>query len=231
MTVTDSKVNPQARKKVYLSPGGAFRVNVMKLWRYGGYIGTNDIKEADIICWLGGADIDPQLYNQKQLPVTYTSPLMDKYDVDTWTDPAVEGKFKVGICRGGQFLNVMNGGGMWQDVDGHNRDHSVFDRKLRKNITVTSLHHQMMIPDLARGEVLAFTSVSYKKLKDDYEWKKGALSCLNRSWDERQAANQDTEVVWYPDTRSLCWQPHPELDEGEGRQYFFDTLETYLGKA
>jgi hypothetical protein len=40
----------------------------------------------------------------------------------------------------------------------------------------------------------------------------------------------DTEVVFYEDTKCLCFQPHPEYggDIGDTREYFFSLLNEYI---
>ena len=61
----------------------------------------------------------------------------------------------VGICRGGQFLNVMSGGSMWQDVNNHTKPHRVinYDTFNTYPFMVSSTHHQMMDPS-SEGEIL-----------------------------------------------------------------------------
>ena len=123
-----------------------------------------------------------------------------------------------GICRGAQFLNVMNGGKMWQHVTGHavSKGHIATDLVSGEEVLVTSTHHQMMIPS-AHGKVLAVANVAGHK----YSYDKG----------EEGGVTPDIEVVFYEDTKSLCFQPHPEyvgLDHPCQRLYF-DYLEQFLG--
>ncbi len=37
----------------------------------------------------------------------------------------------------------------------------------------------------------------------------------NGNPDDNAVPNHDTEVVWYKDTNSLCFQPHPEYQTGD----------------
>jgi gamma-glutamyl-gamma-aminobutyrate hydrolase PuuD len=81
----------------------------------------------DIVCFTGGADIDPKLYKQTKLPYTVG---VDK-DRDI-REKAIFQRYpqalKVGICRGAQLLNVLSGGNMYQHVDNHtNRSHPCLD--------------------------------------------------------------------------------------------------------
>src|SRR3546814_18138869 len=50
-----------------------------------------------------------------------------------------------GICRGAQFLHVMNKGALWQHVEGHaGPDHYIYDLNDDCLVIATSLHHQML---------------------------------------------------------------------------------------
>lgn len=173
-------------------------------------VGYNSKKEPDIICFTGGSDVSPHLYGEKtRLMGTYCNPQRDELEEQIFKKYI--NKPKVGICRGGQFLNVMSGGAMWQDVDGHGRPHEMIDIGLTKKvIKVSSTHHQMMIPS-PMGMVLGIS----------HEAK------LYKSSVERAKPEFDTEVVWYAGTKSLCYQPHPEYLWGENenracRDNFFD---------
>jgi hypothetical protein len=178
----------------------------------------------DILVFPGGADIDPGLYGETALTGTHVYPHADQRDkklFNRWGQNS--DVLKVGICRGAQFLNVMGGGAMWQDVDGHKGNHMATDLFFTKNdLMVTSTHHQMMIPNRQTGDVLciAHQARSFKSAKD------------------RPKPEFDTEVVWYDHIRSLCFQPHPEYllrsnagndpSRDEHRRYFFDLLDYFL---
>lgn len=177
-----------------------------------GYKVVDTIDGADLLCFIGGADVDPKLYNEPALKESYVSPLSDARDEAVWQMNAARGGKAlpmVGICRGGQFLNVMNGGSMWQDVDNHGRDHELIDLLITKTpVVVTSTHHQMMIP-ADDGEEIA---IAYRA--------KHFLSGI-----PRRKPRHDTEAVWYEKTRSLCFQPHPEYNNLACRQLFFDYID------
>ncbi len=100
---------------------------------------------------------------------------------------------KVGICRGGQFLFSMSGGIMQQHIEGHGESH-----KLNFLIwdpmlgnSVTSTHHQHMAKPRGDMSVLA------------------------------QAPDGKNEIIWCANSRSLCFQPHPEYDDEICRKLFF----------
>jgi gamma-glutamyl-gamma-aminobutyrate hydrolase PuuD len=127
----------------------------------------------------------------------------------------------VGICRGGQALNVFNGGKMYQHVSGHaGTDHKVFDALFDpgSEITVNSSHHQMMIPT-AEGEILAYS----EGVSSEY-WGDEVNPLVKPQF--------ETEVVWYDKTQSLCVQFHPEWgargradQPHECQEYFFNLVD------
>lgn len=169
-------------------------------------------KEGGIIVFPGGYDINPEFYGEERLPKTIISKHSDERDKRYWD--AVKDRdeiTKVGICRGAQFLNVMNGGALFQDVDNHTEDHHMVDLFITKSdVHVTSTHHQMMIPNEDNGVVLGIT----KRASTYYSHK------------QREKPEFDTEVVFYPETKSLCFQPHPEYSgANECRLYFFDLID------
>lgn len=225
------------RKKVYLSPGGAFRSDVRMLWMNNpDYVGTNKVNEADVVCWLGGPDLDPQLYGQSPLDGVHISPSMDKADLETWALVSDKDVLKVGICRGGQLLNVLCGGSMWQHVNNHSIRHSIYDIHLRIPVSVTSLHHQMMIPADKGATVVAFTCMATEKRNLGTSWKltlpgkdvvlpSDLLSSRSKLSVKEKFFRTDYEVLWYKDQRCFCYQPHPEIDQPEGVAYFWNTLD------
>lgn len=169
---------------------------------------------ADLVVWGGGADVHPSLYNEKVLPRTSVMPHADHRDIKAWH--FCKNKPKVGICRGAQFLNVMNGGALWQHVDNHaTGEHDAIDLVITKNaLKVTSTHHQMMRPS-PEGTVLCIATEAKNFHTASQDTKKPEF---------------DTEVVWYEDSMSLCFQPHPEFrnkgpNPNETEQYFFDLLD------
>lgn len=123
----------------------------------------------------------------------------------------------VGICRGAQFLTVMNGGKLYQHVDNHTRYHELVVNKTGEKFQVSSTHHQMMRPEGTNHVVVASANESTYKF-DGYG--KDVFDAT------------DYEVVYYPDTRDLAVQYHPEIMNADSRgfQFFLELLETYYGK-
>lgn len=163
-----------------------------------GFVTTNVIDEADLICFTGGSDVSPEYYGEANI-ASHTNKARDQFEEVIYKKALQLGKHMVGICRGGQFLNVMNGGKMWQDVDNHTRNHLALDILSGRSYFVTSTHHQMMRPT-EEARILMTAQESRKKIADKQEW-----NYSNGDY------NTDIECVYYPNTKSLCFQPHPEF--------------------
>lgn len=151
----------------------------------------------DLVCFTGGADVSPFLYGDQNLS-SHTHEARDAFENTLYK--IYKGTPMVGICRGGQFLNVMNGGKMFQDVNNHLGNH------LATHIDgteweVTSTHHQMMRPT-TEGKVLVTAALSTKRLY----WDKAVGGVVARN---EVGEHIDTEVVLYG--KELCFQPHPEF--------------------
>jgi hypothetical protein len=216
------KVEPfdWSKWKVYVHGPGKFEY--MRMFAERGLIGA-DLDEADIVCWTGGADVDPSLYNEKN--ATYHGRPMSGFDtarddIDLRVFGYAADKYKVGICRGGQLLNVCNGGKMWQHVDKHaGAPHDLIDTTMGQVVRVTSTHHQMMRP-APEGIVLAYAREAHIKIADGDEWD------IKKDHVERPEELNDVEVVWYEESKSLCFQPHPEhRNQPQCTDYFFSLME------
>jgi hypothetical protein len=184
-----------------------------------GLDGAKNVNEAEIVCFTGGADINPELYGEPALANTGFSIERDQKDLECYIAASKRKSppCLVGICRGAQFLNVMNGGRLWQHVTDHTRTHIIYDKSYNEQFEVTSTHHQMMIPRDS-GLVLAVACVAKEK------------HCFG-STEFRPEGNEDfndVEVVWYDDTRSLCFQPHPEIGHRPTLDYFTHLLDDFI---
>lgn len=190
-----SKPQPM-RKSVYVfGPGQAAYIDMFS--HIPGFSATTDFESAYAICFTGGADVDPGLYGEKPLKETFFDPERDARDTTMYLRAQEMGKLCIGICRGGQFLNVMNGGQMWQHVVGHatGDTHVVIDKNDQEAYMCTSTHHQEMRPT-RHAEILAEAWQATFKKSDGITW---------------ESTTPDIESVFYKDTRSFCFQPHPEF--------------------
>src|SRR5690606_10736450 len=111
----------------------------------------------DLVCFTGGEDVSPRLYMRHPHRLTQFSPNRDLQEIGIYLWAKRNGIPCVGICRGGQFLNVMNGGEMLQHIEEghHTQNHLIVPVSGdAPTIMATSTHHQMMIPH-EDGGVLA----------------------------------------------------------------------------
>lgn len=187
----------------------------------GGYREVDDIRLADIVVFNGGTDIGTALYNEKPIhrSVPHQPSVRDQKEMAIFEKYAGE-KFFLGICRGAQFLNVMNGGSLWQDVTNHGRSHPIMDLITGKTYTATSTHHQMMRPAESSSETIAVARESSMKHCETL----GRHLC---SGDE-----DDHEIVWYPKGYSLCIQGHPEyVPHSEFADYCLGLLSSKLKES
>lgn len=195
---------------------------VKELLEDAGMIST-PLPEAQVIIFNGGADIATSIYGEQPIDrfIPEQQSRRDIYEIDifnNYKDPSI---LKVGICRGSQLLNCLNGGRLWQDVNNHGQSHEMLVIATKEVIRVTSTHHQMMRPSLD-GEVLAVADVATRKYAD------GANFPAFRYDDD----HRDTEIVWYPKTSTLCIQGHPEYIPGSRFANFsIDLIRHYQKEA
>lgn len=180
------------------------------------------VADAEYIQFTGGADVSPMLYGEPKHPRTGNDPIRDDKEANLYHE-WVGKKKMLGICRGGQFLNVMNGGSMYQDVDNHAivGTHIAIVEATGKVVQVTSTHHQMMVPRYGHADVLVTAPISTRK---------------EDGWQNNQAVYVsdlgDAEVILYENETSLCFQPHPEYvdTDHECQQLYFDLIKKHLGE-
>lgn len=183
------------------------------------YIITDSIKNSDIVVWTGGEDINPELYGETRLECTfYTERDID--DLQAVEEAYKLDKFMVGICRGAQLLNVIpNGGKLWQDVNHHGgRIHKAMDCLTGQWVNLNSVHHQALRVT-EEAEIIAWAEESTFKQSDGIRWFKKDGYQTER--------DRDIEAVWYPKTRSLLFQGHPEFGHPPTTQYFFTLMDKY----
>jgi len=168
---------------------------------------VDDPEEADVIVFNGGEDIATEIYGET--PVFGGIPRkMSRRDIDEINifDGFAGRRLLLGICRGSQLLNCLNGGTLWQHVNNHSRDHNIIDVRTGKIYRATSTHHQMMRPNLDVGELIAVASLSTMKHDDK--------SSVPFTPTTNLKDGEDVEIVWYPANTSLCIQGHPEYVPG-----------------
>lgn len=160
---------------------------------------ASSVETADLVVFTGGEDVNPALYGKNRHESTMFHSARDEEDMLIYEKCLKLGIPMFGVCRGAQFLHVMNGGALYQDVDHHNGKHQMYDRRARQVIqNVSSVHHQMCRPNPEGGMEILGTSYARSKTRwiDDKVCETGNTD--------------DIEAFWYPDTICFGVQGHPE---------------------
>lgn len=215
------------KKKVWIV-GGATSGMYANMFKDRGWEIVSEIDDADLIQFTGGEDVSPSYYNELRHPHTGCNPIRDQKEADIYKWAVAAGIPMAGICRGGQFLNVMNGGKMWQHVDGHANGnlHKAFALGHIGWVDVTSTHHQMM---RVNTQVEHLTLMTAKE--STFRENMGGAGVVVKHTDTAGKFIDDVESVYYPNTLTLCYQPHPEFFGPEVtpcRDVYFYFINNYL---
>lgn len=181
----------------------------MKAYSVGGYcfhswikgaIAANSIKDADVVLLPGGADVWPGWYGEKEGRYTASYKSHDLHEISAYKEALGRHKVIVGICRGEQLLSVMNGAKLIQDLD-HPGTHlmTTIDGD---EIWVNSLHHQCVNP-------FNLPEQNYQLLG----WAEN-LSKTHLDGDDRDIFKEpikEVEAIYFPKTKALGFQYHPEM--------------------
>lgn len=187
------------------------------------------MEDADYVCLTGGSDINPALYGQVPHRTTRWLPHRDAMEVEQYHKARRLGKKILGICRGAQLMNALEGGDMYQHVNHHHGHHKLVDRDTGEEKTVNSIHHQMMIP-AENTIVVAIASGQSDQRELMAEGVDG--SPVVRA---DLGVHDDPEVVVFYDCDTggkyyfgLGFQGHPEYGHPETTAYFFELIDRYL---
>lgn len=199
-------------------------ITIKKTYTFEEFLKGNISDKIDLTLFTGGEDVNPSMYNENVGMHTNINTNRDiksrsVYNSLSYLVP------KLGICRGAQFLTVMNGGKLIQHVNGHTSSHQC-DGKLYGEIiqfNISSTHHQMMYPfnlDNSKYDILAW---SKKYMSDTY---------LNGDNLEIKLDPKflEPEIVYYKSTNSLAIQGHPEFENVNNRDksIIYDYIRTHL---
>jgi len=197
----------------------------------------NVVGEADLVVFGGGSDIHPMLYGHSNthshLGSTKELSTRDMIEVQLWKTCQAYKVPILGICRGAQFACAMSGGALIQTVPGHaNGDHTIFTAD-GKSLSMSSAHHQMMVPDNTVHELIAW-SKNLSGNKAGYDHTKMEV--------KEEFFLREPEIVYFPETRALAVQGHPEFMSTEARaveytkellieKFFKDNKDIVFGEA
>jgi gamma-glutamyl-gamma-aminobutyrate hydrolase PuuD len=172
-----------------------------------------------LVMFTGGADVSPNLYGDES-PKHYCSvnPERDLAEARIFAVARSAGIMMTGICRGIQFLNVMNGGRMMHHINAHaGSSHYCGTTTEPEPISCNSLHHQMVIPP----DNAIVTAWASSRLSDVY---------IGRNDEEEHYEGPEVEAVIYPETKCFGVQWHPEMQQATstGYQYYFNMVRRAL---
>jgi gamma-glutamyl-gamma-aminobutyrate hydrolase PuuD len=180
------------------------------------------VNQCDMLIFWGGTDINPQIYGEKNYASHPSDHKRDFFECKVF-DQALKHKIPMlGICRGAQLLCAKLGGKLYQDVDGHGKNHNIIIEedvgtwKKGTELFITSTHHQMMRPTdamtvVGRAEFNTTKAITEKGVKTFNE--------------------PEIEVVVHKGERVLMVQGHPEyMTAGQPFPKFtMQAIKQYLG--
>jgi GMP synthase-like glutamine amidotransferase len=167
-----------------------------------------------VVIW-GGADISPAIYGQR--PNSTTGPTVpsrrDQYEMDI-AYKAIDLKIPIiGICRGAQLMCALSGGTLVQDVSNHAGGWHGIKTLDGQEYKCPSLHHQMMYIWDKDGKRLPCDLIAWASpLRSEGSYfgePAEGIDDKGRSLVLPEAI--EPEIVWFPHTKSLCIQSHPEF--------------------
>lgn len=184
---------------------------------------VNEYDRSDILVFPGGSDWNPALYNEKTLHTTGFHEAIDKPQLSWALKAIADGKFMIGICRGGQMLTILAGGRLIQDVNNHGgRNHNIytFDNLV---LETNSLHHQMMDTILLPKKhvnVLAWTP----PLSTHYQTGNGEATIAGIPY--REGLEKENEVLYFNQIGGFAIQGHPEMNMSNNcRNWIIEQIE------
>jgi hypothetical protein len=164
-----------------------------------------------LVIW-GGSDIHPALYHKENVAshVGGSPSIRDQAEAKLFAKAVEAGLVIFGVCRGAQLGCALSGGILVQDVSGHGHDHRMTTIS-GETIVTSSLHHQMMYPWDIPHRLLAWSSMPQSVIYV------GLTEGEMEKWPKREydggehVAPIEPEVVWFPQTKCLATQGHPEF--------------------
>ena len=182
---------------------------------------TGDIYKCDGFVLTGGVDVHPSFYNggkdYNNSPVSF-QPERDVFEEKIYRYSQLNNLPVIGICRGMQLINVLQGGKLIQDLDNGNarhkkeeldKEHTIIatNNSLLHQITgtpagkVNSAHHQAIDPDAIGDNLVVNAYEDDEKIIEGLEFK----DKTNKAF-------------------MLCVQWHPERMKGKEESPFSENL-------
>lgn len=190
----------------------------------------NNPDELGLVVFTGGSDVSPSLYGASAHRSTFNNPSRDEEETAIARIAMKHNIPLAGICRGSQFLCVMAGGKLIQDISGHGATHLATARYpdgTIKEIEVSSSHHQMQYPFELPEDSYDVLAWSNEQRSSYYRF--DAEKTVLRDGASKQL-KMEPDVIWYPGINALAAQYHPEWmrSESDGFKYFQTLVNHYL---
>ena len=214
---------PQKKHNVYIV---THNTELNKTFEEYGYTIVHSGRMADMIVFNRSQNVMPGMYGHDFGVSSVTNKANDYKERDIWKHWVLKkGKPVVGIGNGSHMVHVLNGGTLFQKVTNHLDDHEVMhineEGDLVDILSTTSNHTQSMKQDIDLIPIL-------------YAPK---LSEINTQFFEKKVVNlnglDDLEAAWYPETKSIAWQPEIQKNRNQkdfkkSTDLFFITIERLL---
>lgn len=212
-------------RRVYVLPGSNYAAAIRMFARHG-LKKAKDLDDADIVCFLGGSDVDPNMYNERRISETRSiDKSRDRAEESIYHRAVEKGLIMFGICRGAQFLHVMNGGSLWQHVDNHaGEDHLILDLEEDVTLMASSTHHQMM----ADNESMTLLATTPDDVANIFKNQDHFINRHAKPKDDvEEYITLEVEACYYPETKCLCIQGHPETGPNEFTNWSMNKLHDF----
>ncbi len=170
----------------------------------------------DVLVLPGGSDIDPSIYKKENYKshISEYSMERDKREIALYKAAVKKGKPVFGICRGLQLISALNGLSLIQHM-GHPSSHLITvrdeDMNFTKEILVNNAHHQCVWTE-NKLEGDNFVVYGYTNLSKNHHYQE----------DEIIHCTVEPEIIWFPETKSLGVQFHPEWMSACGDVTYYD---------
>lgn len=182
-------------------------------------VAQHGLNGVDVLVLWGGEDIASSYYSEHTHPKTQNQKGPSARDKAEFEAMKLAVKLNIpiiGVCRGAQFLCAFSGGKLIQHVNNHHSMHDVTTSE-GEIFTTSSCHHQMMYPYDVDHFMLAVSTENRSSIYEGGE-------------EEIIPMIEEPEVVYFPKTRGLAIQGHPEWlgREHPFNMYCLDMVRNYL---
>lgn len=198
--------------------GGQSLALIVRMLAEAGFVGANTVDDADLVVFGGGSDVDPRYYGQAPIPECGRPDIdRDKYEAEIFRQAFENETPMFGICRGAQFLHVMCGGTLWQDVDRHTQTHPIVDVRTGHTLLASSTHHQMMKYNRDMDLIATVPTPQATYMRDQHTVTHPATD-----------GEIEVEACIYHEHGALCIQGHPEYGPSEFLDWSLALLKEFM---